>query len=125
MPMTEDAFIAAMRANPAGPGPLLDYCDWLGERGDPRGVEYRLLAAVLAVRPPTVGVPSVTLMDPELTSDVVARARDAFTAWVDAVARRDTQAAVRLRGGAAPSRGRVTSPGSTFLRYADVRDRSD
>jgi uncharacterized protein (TIGR02996 family) len=39
--LTDEAFLRAIRANPADDAPWLIYADWLEERGDPRAALYR------------------------------------------------------------------------------------
>jgi uncharacterized protein (TIGR02996 family) len=39
--LTDEAFLRAIRADPADDAPWLTYADWLAERGDPRAALYR------------------------------------------------------------------------------------
>jgi uncharacterized protein (TIGR02996 family) len=50
----EDAFLAAILANPEEIGPRLVYADWLEERGDPRGtwLRYAVERLPALVQPP-------------------------------------------------------------------------
>jgi len=48
---TEDAFLAAITANPADDLPRLVYADWLDERDDPRGAFVRLHAELRKLGP--------------------------------------------------------------------------
>jgi uncharacterized protein (TIGR02996 family) len=49
--MTEDAFIAAVLAEPGSDTPRLVYADWLEERGDPRAEFLRLEDQLLKLSP--------------------------------------------------------------------------
>ncbi len=57
--MIEDAFVAAVLADPADDAPRLVYADWLEERGDPRAEFLRVEWELLKLPPGDARVPAL------------------------------------------------------------------